>query len=147
MYVYLKDIDKDNFKECIALRVGTGQESYVATNLMSIAQSKFYPTIETCGIYAGDEMVGFAMFGFDPDEKKFYIVRLMIDRMHQGKGYGKLGALEAIERMKKNPECTEIYLSFVPANTDAEKLYEKIGFERTGEIDKESGEIIMRLTV
>ncbi|HEY0428831.1 MAG TPA: GNAT family N-acetyltransferase [Pyrinomonadaceae bacterium] len=144
MNVSLREIDKNNFLECINLKVAGGQENFVAGNLMSIAQAKIYPTLEIRGVYAGDEMVGFAMFGFSPVEDKFYLVRLMIDEKHQGKGYGRAAVLAIIERLRRQPECTEIFLSFVPENKNAEKLYTSVGFERTGETDAKSGEIIMR---
>lgn len=144
MKVSLREIDKNNFSECVKLKVGEGQEKFVAPNVMSIAQSKIYPTMNTLAVYAGDELVGFVMFGLDTDDVRFYLVRLMIDEKHQGKGYGRAATLAVIEKMKQVPECGELYLSFVPENTGAEKLYESIGFERTGEIDKESGEIVMR---
>lgn len=35
---------------------------------MSIAQAKIYPTANPLAVYHKDEMVGFVMFGFDPDE-------------------------------------------------------------------------------
>jgi RimJ/RimL family protein N-acetyltransferase len=45
--------------------------------------------------------------------------------------------------MKKIEDCQEIYLSFVPENTGAKKLYASVGFERAGETSK-NGEVIMR---
>ena len=98
-----------------------------------------------CAVYAGDEMVGFVMFGFDTDDDKFYLGRLMIDEKHQGKGFGKAATLEVIERLKQNEDCKEIYLSFVPENESAEKLYKSIGFERTGELN--GHEIVMRFVI
>ena len=141
--VKLEEITPQNFRECINLKVADGQEKFVAANLMSIAQAKIYPTANPFAVCAGDEMVGFVMYGFDTDDKRFYLVRLMIDEKHQGKGYGKAATLRVIERMKQIEDCREIYLSFVPENVGAEKLYQSVGFERTGEIS-ESGEIVMR---
>ena len=146
MKVSLREIDKNNFRECINLKVAVGQEKFVAPNVMSIAQLKIYPTANTLAVYAGDEMVGFVMFGYDEEDEHFYLGRLMIDEKHQGKGYGRAATLEVIERMTQEPECSKLYLSFVPENTNAEKLYESIGFERTGKTS-ESGEIIMRFDI
>ena len=143
MNISLRDITPENFRECIDLKVADGQEKFVATNLMSIAQAKIYPSANPLAVYAGDEMVGFVMFGFDTDDEKFYLSRLMIDEKYQGKGYGKAAALEVIERMKEIEGCREIFLSFVPENTGAEKLYKSVGFQRTGETS-EYGEIVMR---
>ena len=145
MSVTLREITPENFKECINLKVADGQEKFVAANLMSIAQSKIYPTVSPFAVYDEDEMVGFVMYGFDTDDERFFLVRLMIDEKHQGKGYGKAATLEVIEQMRKTEDCRELYLSFVPENTGAERLYKSIGFERTGEISE--GEIVMRFVM
>ncbi len=142
MKISLREITKDNFRECVNLKVAEGQEKFVASNVFSIAQSKIYPTHLPFAVYDKDEIVGFVMYGFDEEEKKYYLGRLMIDEKFQGKGYGKATTLEVIEQLKKVEDCKEIYLSFVPGNTGAEKLYLNVGFEKTGEID-EDGEIYM----
>jgi diamine N-acetyltransferase len=142
MTVELREITPENFKECIELKVADGQEKFVAPNVYSIAQAKIYPTANPFAVYDGEQMVGFVMFGFDTDDERFYLVRLMIDGKFQGKGYGKAATLEVVERMKQNEDCKEFYLSFVPENKGAERLYKSVGFERTGEIS--DGEIVMR---
>ena len=142
MSVSLREITPANFKECVNLKVGEAQRTFVAPNVMSIAQSKIYPTVSPMAVYAGEEMVGFAMFGLDEDDGRFYLVRLMIDEKQQGKGYGRAAALAVIEKMRENADCRVLYLSFVPENKGAEALYKSIGFEPTGEIDE--GEIVMR---
>jgi diamine N-acetyltransferase len=146
MKVSLREIDQKNFRECVNLKVAAGQETFVATNVMSIAQVYIYPTANPLAVYAGDEMVGFVMYGYDEEDEHFYLGRLMIDEKHQGKGYGRAATLAVIERMKLIENCREIFLSFVPENTGAEKLYQSVGFERTGKTS-ESGEIVMRFTI
>lgn len=143
-HIRLEPITAQNFYKVIELKVGDGQENFVASNVKSIAESRVYPYLEPFAVYAGDEVIGFTMPGRDPENGKYYIVRLMIDARYQGKGYGKAAMQKAIEHLKSKPDCTEIHLSFVPGNP-AEKLYSNLGFERTGETD-ESGEIIMRLS-
>jgi diamine N-acetyltransferase len=69
----------------------------------------------------------------------------MIDERFQGRGYGKAALLEIIEAMKQTEDCREIYLSFVPENTGAEKLYLSVGFENTGEISQ--GEKVLRYVI
>ena len=140
--VRLEEITPQNFKECVNLKVADGQEKFVASNVMSIAQSKIYLTHLPFAVYADDEMVGFVLYGFDVEEERFYLGRLMIDEKFQGKGYGRAATLAVIERLKQNEDCKEIYLSFIPENTGAEKLYKSIGFEPTGELN--GGELMMR---
>ena len=144
MSISLRDITEDNFRACVDLKVAEGQEKFVATNVMSIAQSKVYPSLIPLAVYNDEDLVGFTLHGKDTESKKYWIVRLMIDEKFQGKGFGKEATLELIKKMRGYGDCEEIFLSFVPANTGAEKLYEKIGFERTG-ITDEDGEIEMRM--
>ena len=145
MSVSLREITPENFKECIDLKVADEQRNFVAPNVTSIAWSKVYPTANAFAVYNEDEMVGFVMYGFDTEDEHFYLGRLMIDERFQGKGYGRAATLEVIERLKQNEDCKEIYLSFVPENTGAEKLYKSIGFERTGELN--GSEIVMRYVI
>ena len=144
--VEFKEITSQNFRECVNLKVAAAQEKFVAANVMSIAQLKIYPSANVFAIYAEDEMVGFVMYGYDEDDGHFYLGRLMIDEKHQGRGFGRAATLEVIRRMKQIENCREIFLSFVPENTGAEKLYSSIGFEKTGKTS-ESGEIIMRFAI
>ena len=143
--VRLEPITPANFKECINLKVADAQSAFVASNVASIAQSKVYPAMNPMAVFAETEMVGFVMSGFDTDENRFYLVRLMIDERFQGRGYGKAATLAFIEKMRENPDCRELYLSFVPENTGAEALYKSVGFERTDEISE--GEIVMRYVI
>ncbi len=146
MAVTLRKIDDKNFWAVIKLDVGEGQESFVAPNVRSIAECVVYPYLFPNAIYSDDELVGFALYGRDPESLGYWIVRLMIDAAHQGKGFGKAATHALIDKMKNLPKCSEIFLSFVPDNSEAEHLYRMVGFEPTGETD-DSGEIIMRYVV
>lgn len=156
--ITLQDITEDNWKDAIKLKVNVDQEKFVAPNVYTIAQSKFAP--ETCyyleGIYADEIMVGFSWFGHDDEDNTFWIARFMIDTHHQGKGYGKAALLKIIDLLKdsyvllpsedpEGPRVKNIYISAVPDNINAKKLYEKVGFINTGEI--RDGEEIFRFEI
>jgi diamine N-acetyltransferase len=143
--VTLRDVDRHNFRQCIRLDVREEQRGFVATNVISIAQSKVEPECIPQAVYAGDEMVGFIMYGYDPEEREHFIGRVMIDRSHQGQGYGRAAVVEAIRRMRADPHLRGITLCIVPANEGAQRLYESLGFVLTGEVS-ESGELYMRLS-
>lgn len=146
MSILLREITPENFKECVELKVADDQKTFVATNVYSIAQSKIYPTHLPFAVYKDDdEMVGFVLFGFDTDDDRYYLGRLMIDEKHQGRGYGRAATLAVIEELKKNKDCREIYLCCAPENTNAERLYKSIGFERTEELN--GSEIVMRYVI
>ncbi len=143
MSVELRAITKENWRQCIKLKPSEDQAEFVAPNVFSIAESKFDEHMMPMGIFDGEEMVGFIMFGFDVDDGNYGVQRLMVDAAHQGKGYGRAAMLEAISRCRTMPDCRQVALSCVPDNVAAEKLYESLGFVKTGEVV--CGENVMRL--
>ncbi len=143
MTVSLKKIDPGNWKECIALQVNDDQKTFVASNVFYIAEASFYPSYHVLAVYSDDRMVGFLMYGRDPDDGRYWIPRMMIDRNHQGKGYGKAAMTEIIKLLKRKRDCAAIYLSHEPENRKAGALYNSLGFRDTGE--KNEGEIVKRL--
>jgi diamine N-acetyltransferase len=144
MKIDMRDVTRENFVKCISLDVAEDQRRFVATNVVSIAQSKIMPELIPQVLYAGEEMVGFLLYGLDPDDGRWWLGRLMIDKAQQGKGYGKAAVRALMERLAvEAPECHELYLSFVPTNARAERLYRNLGFEPTGEADQ-GGEVVYR---
>ena len=144
--VKLKTINNDNFEECLNLKVSDDQKNFVASNIYSLAEAWVnYETAFPFAIYAGDVMVGFVMMGYYAEKNHYNIWRFMIDSRYQNKGYGKAALRLSVEYLRKEHNAKEIYLSFEPDNSVAEKLYSSFGFERTGEIDH--GEVVMRLDV
>lgn len=139
MGITLRDIDTTNWTKCIFLTTDPDNnhyllEEYVASNAVSLAQSKIEPGWITKAIYHEDTMVGFTMYGFPEDEQIFAICRLMIDHRYQRQGFGRKALELIIEEMTKNEDCSEIYISFEPENLAAKKLYGELGFEDTGRI-------------
>ncbi|MCJ7842518.1 GNAT family N-acetyltransferase [Lederbergia sp. NSJ-179] len=137
MSLRLEDINSNNWIDCIFLTTDKEEkhllfEEFVASNAVSLAQSKMETGWETKAIYNEDQMVGFAMYGFAEKEGFYEICRFMIDYRFQNKGYGKKALLLIIEEMRNIPDCQEIYLSFDPENKVALYLYENIGFKDTG---------------
>jgi diamine N-acetyltransferase len=143
MHVSLRDITMDNFRECLKLEVADDQKGFVASNMFSLAEAKADGVSNPYAIYAGDTMVGFVMYDFEPKENRGYISRLMVDKRFQGRGYGRAAMESVIGRLKAISECTEIQTSYEPSNNVAAKLYANLGFKSTDEfID---GEAIVRI--
>ena len=143
MEIILKEICKENWEECIELEVEENQESFVAPNSYSLLQSKYEDGAYPMGIYDGETMVGFLMYCFDEDTNKWWMCRLMMDKKHQGKGYGKKAIELFLDLMKKEKGNIAVCTSFEPENTVANKLYESMGFRKTGEILE--GEVVMKI--
>jgi diamine N-acetyltransferase len=69
----------------------------------------------------------------------------MIDRAHQGKGYGRAAMEAVIEMMVDRVGCEEIVTSFNPANAVAAGLYASLGFHPTGEIEDDEPLVLLRV--
>jgi diamine N-acetyltransferase len=143
--ITLRDITRDNWLECVRLKVAQDQLKYVATNAVSLAQSKYEPESVPLASYDGDTMVGFVMYRPEDYEmsKLWFIERLMVGLQYQGKGYGRATMEALLARLKGVPGYAAVLISFIPDNEAAQKLYSSLGFVDTGEI--EEGELVYRL--
>lgn len=145
--LHLKTITKDNWIKAISLKVREDQVKFVASNTVSLAQLNFLENFHAKGIYYGEEMVGFTLYGIDEDDNEYWIYRMMIDQKHQGKGYGKEAVQLVIEdiRAMKEPHNQTISLSYEPDNEHAKRIYEKMGFQEIDGLVIE-GEQVARYT-
>lgn len=143
MEVILKDITMENFKECLNLKLNEAQKKFVAPNIYSLAEAKADSVSVPHAIYCNDTMVGFIMYDYDTETNLGCISRLMVDLRHQGKGYGRMAMQEVIRRIRSIEGCKGIWTSFVPENVVADKLYESLGFKKTGEIL--DGEVVCKM--
>jgi diamine N-acetyltransferase len=144
--VLLREVGKDNWRAVTRLELDEAQKSFVAPNWYSIIEASFSNgELHSRAIYDVNEVVGYTMYGVEPEKNRHWIVRLMIAKPHQGKGYGRAAMRLIINELKQLYQATEIYISFEPDNTVARTLYESMGFQDTGEV--ESGELVFKLTV
>ena len=145
MPVTLRDITRHNWHECVNLKVRPDQHLYVATNAVSMAQARYEPEWIPLAVYDGVTMVGFVMYGIALEDRQHWILRVMVDAAQQGKGYGRAAMRALLTRMRDDPACDEIFISYEPDNAVAEALYLSLGFEKTGEVFE--GEVVARLNV
>ena len=134
MGIIFKPIGKDNWLDCVNLEVSEEQSDFVTNNTFSVLQSHYdyrnYPT----AIYYDNKMVGFLMYLYDEDFKAYRLRRFMIDKDYQCNGYGKMALLELKKLIKVSNNGNILYTSVKPQNNVAKKLYEKVGFKKTGEL-------------
>ncbi len=86
-------------------------------------------------IYADETPVGFLMFGFYECRNQYTLWKLLIDKKHQNKGYGRAALLLGIEQMKEQYDIRELYTGVFLGNEAAEHLYQSVGFQLTGLIE------------
>ena len=135
--VRLEPVTFTNWKACIALKLSPDQETFLPSNLYSIAESQFYEDSRSWAIYnEEDQLVGYALFGRDSFTNKWKIFRIMIDQSFQGKGYGESAMMKIIEQISKEAGGNAILICYQDANEAARRLYAKLGFVEQ-EIDEE----------
>ncbi|SHJ05620.1 diamine N-acetyltransferase [Clostridium cavendishii DSM 21758] len=145
--IELRKITEDNFNECIKLEPKEEQKRFVAPNIRSLAEAYVALSNNDCipmtyAIYNDDIMVGFIMLAYNEDEDHeeenvYWVCRLMIDKRHQGNGYGKEAMIKAIEVIRTFPygKASKVSLSYEPENEGAKRLYASLGFIETGIIE------------
>jgi len=143
MTVELRPIAENNWSECCKLKVAEDQKRFVATNSVSLAQAAYEKHLLPLAVYNGETMVGFVMFSKERHPQwGYWIIRLMVDEAHQRKGYGRATLKEVLRRLGEWPDCAEVFISEVPDNVVAARLYESLGFVKTGEVA--GGEVVMK---
>ena len=127
--IVLEPVTVDNWKASIALELAPDQQNFVSSNLYSIAEAQFYPDAKSRAIYDEEnQLVGYALFGRDVFTQKWKIFRIMIDKSHQQKGYGKAAMKEIIKTISKESDCNDILICYQDSNQVARRLYASLGF-------------------
>ena len=133
--ITLQEVTKETFRTIAGLSVAEDQDGFVASNAFSMAEASFEEQAWYRAIYAGETPVGFAMLFEDHAKAEYGLWRFMIDKKHQGKGYGRAALELIIDRIKGHPNATKMELSVVPENKGAIKLYTSMGFVDTGRVE------------
>lgn len=151
--VTLREVTETNVRVVCQLDVTDEQRNLVAPNAVSIAQAHCSPFAWFRAVYADEMPVGFIML-YDPTlaparpnmaaaPDEIYVWRFMIDHRNQGMRFGERAFALAIEHAKSRPGIKRMSLSFVPVPGNAEPMYQRFGFARTGEVD--DGEVVMAM--
>jgi diamine N-acetyltransferase len=87
-------------------------------------------------VYDSDQLVGFVMGGFDPDNPVDFlrcgIWRLNIAAGHQGAGYGRFAVQQVIDEARRRGQDRATVL-WVPHTHGPEEFYLRLGFTPTGQ--------------
>ena len=136
--VTLREITSENLNATLDLSVADHQlEAYPRSNAYSIAEAH-YPADDDLvwlrAIYAGETPVGFMMTSEEPDQGRYFLWRLMIDRRFQGSGYGRRAVQLLIERIRQTDNPTTLITSHLQQDANAGRFYERLGFAYTGDL-------------
>ena len=143
MTIELREVNLENLRAVLHLKVAPEQERFVASNAVSIAQAYYHrDNAWFRAIYDGDTPVGFVMLDDKPQVPSYTLWRLMIDSRHQRKGYGRRALDLVFAHVRSRPGGTMLYTSCVDTPGGPGPFYEGLGFTFTGEMDE--GERVMR---
>lgn len=143
--INFRKITEENFDAVMKMKRPDG-EGFVAPNAYSLAQAWLYREandVYPFAIYDDETPVGFMMLDEDLDERCLAIWRIMFPAEHQNKGFGTQAIQKIVQMAKDSGKYDFMVIDYVPENKIAGHVYEKVGFQPTGEIS--NGEIVMRL--
>lgn len=137
--VRLEEINPDNWR--LGLDVRDDQKEFVASSVVLLARAYAYRNSRSNAfvIYNDDTPVGMALY-YDM-ENVYNFSQLFIDERYQGRGFGYKAAEMIIQKMKDDGVFDKVVLCYVEGDEAAMRLYLKLGFVHTGEVDE--GEVVM----
>ncbi|MEV6135997.1 GNAT family N-acetyltransferase [Nocardia sp. NPDC051990] len=131
--VQLEHLGRQNWEEVAELDVADDQRGLIASNLYSIAESRFLPGFLTKAVVFEGDIVGFVMYGPDPDDGHVWLYRLMIDHRFQHRGLGRAALREVVREVHEELGAQVLRLGVAPENVIAKSLYKSSGFLPTGQ--------------
>ena len=141
--VTLQPITAENLSAVIKLKLGPGQDKFVAPNSVSLAQAAYSRFALPQAIYADATPVGFVMLSDNSEWPEYFLWRLMIDYRYQGMGFGRRAVQQLIDYVCGRPNAQELLLCYVPGEGSPLPFYSGLGFVERG--DEIEGERVMRL--
>ncbi len=124
----LKEINEDNYRECLNLKVSVANELFVDLVAGSLAEAWVdYKDSRPFTIYADNIMVGYVSMYVGENNPQ--IINFMIDSRYQKKGYGRTAAQLCIDYLQKEHQATRVSLPVELENVAAQRLWQSVGFK------------------
>ena len=140
--VTLEPVAAHNWRAVSKLEVGPEQREFVADPNFYLALCAYDPPLwNPLAILADGVVIGFLMWAIDSSDGSAWLGGITIDRGHQRKGYGAR-AVQAAITMLADHQVSHFALSYHPTNLVASRLYSRLGFVETLEL--EGDEIVAR---
>lgn len=149
--VELREITAETVREITELEVRPGQQAFVASNAVSLAEALFTDEAWYRAIYLDEKPVGFVMLYDEslradpPAEMEIVLWRFMVCADRQGQGIGAAALQRVIEHVRRKGMFTSLLVSYVPGPGCPEGFYLSAGFQHTGKVDDD--EIILKLVL
>jgi diamine N-acetyltransferase len=131
----LAELDRGNIDDAVKLSLKPGQERFVAPVATSIAEAYVTPTAWPRLAIDGDQVVGFVMGNFDPDEDveefRCGIWRLNVSAQAQGRGVGRF-LVDAVAEEARRRGQSRLTVLWERGDGGPEQFYLRLGFVPTG---------------
>lgn len=138
--VALTPITAETVKDYLGLATHRSQQRFVAPMQWSFAEALFPPVEDghqlvprLYGVTADSVPAGFCMCVEATPSTPSYLWRLLVDRMHQGRGIGRRAMVELVDQLTREG-TRSLRVSWVEGPGSPRPFYEAFGFRPTGEI-------------
>lgn len=145
--ITLRPVTRENYLDCIHLTLPPDQINHLASNAVTIAQSKFEPHFQLRAIYLDKQLIGMLAFCHEDepvDMSHFWLFRMMIAAAFQNQGYAQQVVREVIKEMGQLG-ARRIDTMCKPTNLQSLAACQKFGFKRIGFLD--DGDIHLSLAL
>jgi diamine N-acetyltransferase len=144
----LAELTTDNLFGAVRLPPQADDKEPVAPVAWSIAEAYVNPTAWPRVVLDGDDVVGFVMANWNPDEEipefRAGIWRLNVARDVRRRGIGRF-AVEQVAEEARRRGVDRITVLWVPGPDGPEEFYLRCGFRKTGNLlfDEVVGELLL----
>ncbi len=138
MNIVLEPLDVNNWLKVCELSVSEDQKQiFPIPNVYWISISRYEEHSELFAIKKDDIYVGLIGGGYDEDGVSGFINPLMVDAHYQRQGIAAEAIRLIIRYLSDNLKVSKVNIGHRKENEAAGRLYERIGFEITGETEQE----------
>lgn len=140
MFTGIRAITDSNKQEVLNLKVAAQQRGFIESVSQCLLEAEQDTRYVPLALYKENEIIGFSMYGkFD---EQIWLDRFLVDERFQQQGLGRYFFCVLVDYLTELYPKKPIYLSVFEQNKVAIRLYQKLGFGFTEEVD-ENGEKIM----
>ena len=141
--ITLRQVDRDNWRAVVALRIPPAQQAMVSEVSRLLLLCQYEDMWRPLAVYRNEEIIGCLIWGVDPANGSCWLRGVRIDQQYQRQGYGRAAVQAALDLLASEYGCCHFVLAYNPANAAARHLYQTLGFVETDE--RMDGEVVARL--
>lgn len=134
MATAIRPITREDVRPLHDITVRPDQQSFIAPNAVTIAQTRFETGAYDFCIWDDDTRVGLIALIDRSEIDAGFIWRLLIGTDFQGQGHGTQ-TIKLAESWARDKERRVMQIQAVHTNATAIKLYETLGYVLTGKMD------------